>query len=167
MKRRPATPFDALLPGTRLVPPPSRGVTVVVAGQKIERVDQIEPLLVDAERDDDHAIAEARRLAEAVRRAKKRAHDAKRNADPEVKAKKQAWVAQHRDAVNASRRKWAKANPEKMKVYARRYYAQHAEALLERARERARARYAAVKAAREAAREAARQVEPATSESAS
>lgn len=163
MKRRPATPFDALLPGTRLVPPPSRGVTVVVAGRKIGRVDQIEPLLVDAERDDDHAIAEARRLAEAVRRAKKRAHDAKRNADPEIKAAKAAWVAQNRDAVNASRRKWAKANPEKMKVYARRYYSQHAEVLREKSRERARARYAAVKAAREAARQA----DPAAAEAAS
>lgn len=159
MKRRPASPFDGLLPRTSINPPPSTGVTVVVAGVKIQRVDQIDQLVVDAERDDDLAIAEARRLADEVRRAKKRAHDAKRNAQPEVKAKKKAWREANRDRVNASRKRWAKKNPDKTNVYTRRYYQANAEALREKSRIRARARYAAQKAARLAQAAAAAQPE--------
>ena len=105
MSKRAAMPFDALLGLTRLRMPQSRSTTVVVAGEKIADVRQIERKLVDDERDDDIAIAEARKLRAEIDRARQAARYQADKLDPAKMAKRKAWM---------------EANPEKVAEYRRR-----------------------------------------------
>ncbi|MEY2689198.1 MAG: hypothetical protein RL375_3396 [Pseudomonadota bacterium] len=108
-RRTKASPFWQLLGMPQPKLPATPKCTVVVAGKPVTDVRQIKQALVAGaadERDDDQAVAEARRLAEHVRKAKKRAADAAFRAKPEGQARRQAWLAEHREALCAYKKNW-------------------------------------------------------------
>lgn len=156
-----ATPFSQLLGLAPHKPPPTRSVQVVVAGRRIDAASEVDALVVDAERDDDLQISEARRLAEEARKAKRRAADKRYRESAAGRATQQAWRAANPDRMReyrakhqqrqgdawaakqaASHQRWYWSDPEAARKKARDYY--HANK--ERIRAQARAREAAKQA---------------------
>jgi hypothetical protein len=122
-----ASPFAQLLGLPPRKPPPAQTVTLVVAGKVVQRVDEVERTLVDDERDDDRAIAEARKLAAELKKARKRAADARYRAKPEVKERRKAWVEQNAERMAQYKADWRKRQGKKLAEMAaaqfkRRYY---------------------------------------------
>lgn len=166
-----ATPFDALLglkPG-RL--PHSKSTTVVVAGEKVTDVRQIDRKLVDAERDDDGAIAEARRLRAETQKARDAARYQADKADPVKMAKRKAWADANPEKVAEYRRRNRKRNRDRNRKlgtdWARRAYHENPEpfraatrAWYERNRDKVLARLKAKRDAARQAREAAQKDQP-------
>lgn len=122
-----ATPFSQLLGLAPPALPVVASVSVVVAGQRITRVEQVDALVVDADRDDDVAIYEARRLAEQVRKAKRRANDKRYRESARAKEVRAAWMAANGDKMKQYRddhrrrkgKAWAK---EQAEDFQRRYW---------------------------------------------
>lgn len=150
MSRRKATPFDGLFGVTPKRLPGSAGVTVVVAGQPVRDVREIERRLVDADRDDD-AVAEARKLRAAVEKARERAHFQRQRVNgtdhhtrgndvPQEAAERREYMRQWRRRNRKHLREygaaWAREtyrqDPQRFRDATRRYYERNREAILAR-----------------------------------
>lgn len=141
MKRKAATPFDQLLGLAPRQLPATPSVTVVVAGQRVDTVAQIDGALVDADRDDDHAIAEARRLGKHLRRAKARASDKRYLSDPANKARRQDWIKRHPERMAEYRAAHRERHREQIRKDAAEHFKRMYYADIEASRAKGRAYY--------------------------
>jgi hypothetical protein len=165
-----ATPFDALLGLLPARQPKSAGSTVVVSGQKVNDVRQIDAALRDPYADDDWATQSARRLRAEFNRAKDAARYQADRCDPVKMAKRKAWADANPDKVAEYRRRNRERNRERNRKmatdWARRAYQQDPEprraarrAWYERNRDKVLAKMKAKRDAARQARQAAQQVQ--------
>jgi hypothetical protein len=119
-----AHPFAALLGLKPPRLPVTEQVSVVVAGRRVRDVRQVEQSLVDADRNDDRAIAEARQLQDAVRTARRKAADKRYRNKADYD---RSWAQRHPDKMAAYRKAWRERNAERVvkdahEYFKRRYY---------------------------------------------
>lgn len=125
-KKLPAQPFAQLLGLPAAALPITDSAQLVVAGRRIARADQVAALVVDAERDD-LAVAEARRLVDEARKAKRRAADKRYREKQSTQAKRKAWMEANPDKLQAYRAKHRKAKgdawvQQQAQAFQRRYW---------------------------------------------
>lgn len=135
MSRAVASPFDQLLGIKPGLAPRSTSTTVVVQGEKVTDVRQIDKL------EDEPEVAEQlRREARAARAAASYQRDRQ---DPEKMAKRQAWLDANREKRRAYMEAWRIRNRDRLRELKRDWAKRNYHADREAAAERTRAYYAA------------------------
>lgn len=137
-----ASPFGALLGHKITKLPASSRATVVVAGEVVQDVRQIDARLRDPCEADDWSTAAARRLRAEVARAKARARYQSDRMDPAKMAKRKAWADQNPELVREYRRRNRTRNAERNRELQNEWARQNYHADIEAAQAKARDYYA-------------------------